>query len=417
MTRMAGTSIGSGLRAWAWAGVAWAVLALPQGAARADQGWWGDLDKGQSVRLDDVLAAPEAHRGRTLTFTCVFNRLEKEFNPLRTRFNAERYDNVSVWPDGRALWLGADFERDFPFLYLPRAHAQHNDLLRQARYTRLEVTGRVEVVLDGYPFIEMTAFKVTGHRLGTDVVERMTRAETYWRSNDASAKAIAVDNARAALRDTPDLAPAYASRIRTRLAEWLRSLGREGEARELEGSDPNAAPRVPGAPGEAPAAPPSAPAAELPGTPVEPDAAPSLPGRGADLPGAPVDEPLPPTPPLQPATPREPRRGAPSGPPRMASPPNLGPVPPAPPGPPAPPAPPEVFGPSLPGVPMDEPAPPVRPLPRAAPLPPVDPRVPSPLPPVSGAPVLPPEVVDPPLPPPAKGGTPPPRRPRLAGVK
>src|SRR5262245_54865912 len=96
----------------AFACLAGALAGLAPSAARADSGWWGDLDKGQSVRLADVLAAPEAHRGRVLTFTCVFHQREKEFNPLRTRFNAERYDNVSVWPDGKALWLATDFEQD-----------------------------------------------------------------------------------------------------------------------------------------------------------------------------------------------------------------------------------------------------------------------------------------------------------------
>src|SRR5687768_4226038 len=71
-----------------------AAFALPS-PAQGGEGWWGDLDKGQSVRLGDVVEAPEGFRGRTITFTCVFHQREREFNPLRTRFNSERYENVS----------------------------------------------------------------------------------------------------------------------------------------------------------------------------------------------------------------------------------------------------------------------------------------------------------------------------------
>src|SRR5687767_1515721 len=85
-------------------GAVLAVGTLPVAPARADGGWWSDLEKGQGVRLTDVLESPDRHRGRALTFTCVFHQQEREFNPLRTRFNAERYDNISVWPDGAVLW-------------------------------------------------------------------------------------------------------------------------------------------------------------------------------------------------------------------------------------------------------------------------------------------------------------------------
>ena len=396
---MAGGGLRRGSIAWALAGAAFALSSWPVAPARGDQGWWGDLDKGQSVRLADVLAAPDTYRGRTITFTCVFHQREKEFNPLRTRFNAERYDNVSVWPDGKLLWLNQDFTQDYPFLYVQRVHAQQHDLVSTPTYTRIEVTGRIEVVLDGWPFIEMTSFKPTGHRLGREVVEAMVRAETYWKSSDPSARSIAVDNARAALHDVPDLAPVYAARIRARLVEWLKALGREEEARAAERTDGSPAPDVPGAPGAPAPAAPLRPVDDLPGVPVEPS--PSLPAPGTDLPGVPV-EPAAPAPAAPDPTPRLPAA------PRVEVP--------------APPAPPPVDPRSvvpggLPGIPVDEPA--AQPQPRVPALPAVEPRAPQPLPPtpVAGAPVVPPEVVDPPLPPPDRNGAPPVRRPRLAGVK
>lgn len=415
------------------------VADLP--SAQADQGWWGDLDKGQSVRLGDILASPERFRGRTLTFTCVFHRPEREFNPLRTRFNAERYDNVSVWPDAAEVWAAKGYEQDFPFLYVARSHPQRDELLRLETFTRLEVTARIEAVLSNTPFLELTAWRATGHRLGKEVVEAMTRGETYARSADPDARAIAIDNFRRALDLLPDLAPVYAERIRQRLAKALVEAGRADEAQGLSAAPLDAAPS-----GGAPGIPlgPTLPGQEVPAGPAgSPDGA--LPptgalGAGGTLPGIPVDEGPPPRTPL----------------------PAPAPLPVAPAGSAEP------WGPTLPGTPYDAPpapaaaplpAPARPPAPASAPAParapssvpaPAAPRpapsevrtwpgtsVPPPpgtLPPapaagtpapalpaasLPGTPVEPPApvVVDPPLPPPAPGGAPPPRRPRLAGVK
>jgi hypothetical protein len=302
-------------------------------------------------------------------------------------------------------------------------------------FTRVEVTGRIEAVIDGSPFIEMTSFRATGHRLGKDVVDLMMRAETYSRSGELSAKEIAADNAQAALEDAPDLAPIYAVRIRARLAELLQASGRTADAeRVLAGERLGpASPVVPGAPGEE-GTPAAFPAANLPGMPIDAGPTPAL----GNLPGTPVDEPAPGQgKPDQLGTfPGEydkqfrglcPPPGAPA--PNAA--PDQGPVAP--------------FRPSLPGVPLDVPEPPQKPLTKVPAVPPpaqpgkapaslpppqvkAPPAFPSPTPPGAEAPAAPttfpppapptaPEIVDPPLPPPAPGGKPPARRPRLAGVK
>ncbi len=338
---------------------------------RADGGWWSDLDKGQGVRLADVLESPERHRGRALTFTCVFHQQEREFNPLRTRFNSERYANISVWPDGAALWKPGDFARDFPFLYVARNGPQKDELLRYETFTRLEVTARIEAVVDGSPFLEVLGARVTGHRLGRKVMDYMLRGEVYGRTAGADAQTLAAENFQGALDAAPDLAPVYVTLVRERLAEALRNLGRNDEAlRVLAGQSATSGSEEP----EATA-------------PNEPSA-PTLP-RGGSLPGEDVEQP---TTSGFPA----PRQPTPSGSPAAPSQP-----PPIPP--PSPPVPTYVPGeslrPSLPGVPTDE-------------TPPA-PRVPSP----PQPPLLAPVIVDPPLPSTPPGGRPPVRKPRLAGVK
>lgn len=336
-----------------------AMAGVPRAAAEAEDGWWGDLDKGLGVRLGDVIQSPERYRGRVLTFTCVFHQVEREFNPLRTRFHVERYDNLSVWPDGTAIWEREAFAQDFPFLYIARAHAQRDALVQQPMYTRLELTARIEAVVDGYPFLEVTAVRATGYKLGRQVMDLMLAGEVHGSQASADSQAVAAQKFEAALQVLPDLAPVYAARIRERLAVALRRLGRDADAERVLAAAvaPAAAP-----PEAAPAA--AAPVAPAP-APARAAAAPVQPA----LPGA-VAQPA--------ATPERlavPSVGSPDG--------------------------------EAEAVPAPVPVVPV-PAVTAAPRAPAAPRA---------APVLPspPRVQDAPLPVP--GEVPPPRRPRLQGVR
>ncbi|MFM8979789.1 MAG: hypothetical protein ACKOSS_04920 [Planctomycetia bacterium] len=338
-------------------------------AAHAEEGWWGDLDKGLGVRLGDVLQSPERYRGRVLTFTCVFHQVEREFNPLRTRFHVERYDNVSVWPDGASIWEREAFAQDFPFLYIARAHAQRDALVQQPMYTRLEVTARIEAVVDGYPFLEVTAVRATGYKLGRQVMDLMLAGEVHGAQASADSQAVAAQKFEAALQLLPDLAPVYAARIRERLATALRRLGRDADAERVLA----AAVVPPGEAGPAAVQAGGAPAAVAPAAVAAPAAAPARAAPAAPAPPVPTRLSVPPE-----GSPD----GEPAGLPGGAS------VPPA-----APAA----------TVPAAEPA---ATVPAAAPAAPVPaaPALPSP-----------PRVQDRPLPVPGEG--PPPRRPRLQGVR
>jgi hypothetical protein len=393
------------------------VLGLfPVGLERAgaDGGWWGDLDKGMNVRLADVLESPERFRGRSLTFACIFHQPEREFNPLRTRFNAERYDNVSVWPDGAAIWAKAEFVRDFPFLYIARSHPQHDLLLRQDMYTRIELTARIEAIIDGSPFLEVTGVRVTGHKLGARVMDAMLRGEVHGQSAGFESQTLAAQNFEAALAAVPDLAPIYVQRIRERLAQALTLLGRDEEAKRLLG--PAAPLPLPAeAPAAAPAFPPAAPAGPIFDAPAVPPGG-TLPGSDAPYGQAPhVQAPNGQAQPF-PAPGSVPLEGSPDGDAPVASPParparGIQPRGPAPID--VRPAPAMPTGPihaTLPGVPTDN-----------LPLPPSNAPGATRSAPSAATPTYPaaqgPRVVDPPLPAPLPGQGAPPRRPRLSGVK
>ncbi len=142
-------------RALVIAAIAVAIAApslLAASAPRADAGWWDDLDKGESVTLSDLCAEPVRWRDKVVTFACIYNERAEIYSPYFTSFNADKYENVTAWLDGSPLWEAEAFQRDdFPFLYVPRTHAQRNEILRLAPFTRIEITGKVRDVYRSAP--------------------------------------------------------------------------------------------------------------------------------------------------------------------------------------------------------------------------------------------------------------------------
>ncbi|MHC5009455.1 MAG: hypothetical protein ACYTG6_00720, partial [Planctomycetota bacterium] len=201
-------------------------------AAPARAGWWDDLDKGETVRLVDVIAQPDRYRERILTFFCVFHERNEVFNPLATPFNPTRHENVAVWPDGVALWEMEPYKNDFPFLYIQRSHPASNELVRLEPFTRIEITGKIRAVLRGRPCIEVTGFRPTGQRLGQSVVRSVMAGDRHAERADWD---LAYENYVRALQ--PDLPPAYDLLIRKRTGDALRRLGRLDDARRVEGGE------------------------------------------------------------------------------------------------------------------------------------------------------------------------------------
>jgi hypothetical protein len=301
------------------------LVALVVGLApEARAGWWDDLDKGERVRLADVIAQPKPWRNKRITFTCVYHKPDQVFAPYFTRFHPERHLNLTVWADGAPVWERDAFVADFPHLYLERTHVQRDEALSLATFTRVEVTGEVKDVYRNLPWIQVHGIRKTGGTLGEPVVQAMVAGDNYLRAADP---ARAEGWYRRALRE-PSLDATYALRVRKRLGDVLRSTGRAEEAAEVEGgaivggslpprADGSAAPALPSPEtpaSEAPAesAAPAAVAESLPGIPAEPRAAPEAAGSAlpaATPPGAtaqPAGEPVDPrTPPRAPKrTPR-----------------------------------------------------------------------------------------------------------------
>lgn len=289
-----------------------AGLGLLLDAPVARAGWWDDLDRGESVELEDVIVHPEHYKGHLVSFYCVFHRVDQVFAPLQAPFTEEGYRNFAVWQDGAAVWEKRAYKDDYPFLYLAVAHPQQAQLLTLEPFTRLEVTGLLRGAIRARPCVEVVSFRPTGERLGKVVVESIMRGD---RLAELGERKLAYESYRRALR--PDLPRVYDLLIRKRVAESLRRLGRDDDAQAVErgpilggSSAPEEQPRPAGGllgdplPGVSPA---SAPGGSPPALPGTPDAAPvpgsppapltrDLPGTPAgtgpltqDLPGTPVD--------------------------------------------------------------------------------------------------------------------------------
>jgi len=258
-----------------------ALLLLPvlAGSVHAGPGWWGDLDKGAIVDLNDVIATPLRYEGKMITFFCIFRKQDRVFMQRGTPFTRQKHENIAVWPDGAAVWDDVVFAKDFPFLYVQRAHYQRGPLINTPAFTRIEVTGRIRAVVQNRPFIEVISYRVTGHRLGKNTVLHIVNANTYAGGGNDE---LAVYRLMEALRD--DLPPRYDIRIRQLAAKALRRLGREEDADRVEAGgdlDDGDTPSVPETDQPRPDSPRSNPlmSDDLPGS------------EGAPEPG-PTDEPI-----------------------------------------------------------------------------------------------------------------------------
>jgi hypothetical protein len=292
-------------------------------------GWWDDLDKGDPVRLADLVADPHAKHEGAVTFPCVYRGLDKVFSPYFTSFTPEKHVNVSVWLDGSPIWEREAYTRDeFPFLYLRRDHPQRDEVLRLQPFTRIEVTGRVRDVYRARPWIEILAFRVTPATLGKDVVEYVKTGDGFASRGDATH----ADAYYARALSEVSLEETYAMRIRKRRGDVLRAAGRDADAALAQGGPILGGTPIPGPDAAAPPpeveAPPAAPGRDtFPDDPIPsvrtapPGASPAGDSRPTelttDLPGVPYGSPTPlpssPSPPpptapraTQPATPPAP---------------------------------------------------------------------------------------------------------------
>lgn len=150
-----------------------AMIARP---AAANNGWWDDVYEQKTVSLEQILKDPVAYRGLEVSFIVQFHRLGTIDNPYYTPFEKERYLNFSAWSDEAALWEKKVYKADFPYMFIDRMAKETAIIVKSRTYDRYLITGRVESIFRGKPWIEVVAFKKLEERMEEPVLIRMVKA-------------------------------------------------------------------------------------------------------------------------------------------------------------------------------------------------------------------------------------------------
>lgn len=143
------------------------LILLTLVAAPVSAGWWDTLFDHSIVPLERVIQSPESFRGNLVTFVVQFHRLGSIENPFFTKFESDWYTNFAVWPESAPIWEKNAYKSDFPFMFVKRGTDLAAAILQAPMYSRWVVTGRVEEVFRGKPWIDVTAVK----RLETQIDE------------------------------------------------------------------------------------------------------------------------------------------------------------------------------------------------------------------------------------------------------
>ncbi len=134
-------------------------------------------DKERSYALGDIMKAPKEFLEREVVFYCRYAANANLFKPVNTRFNVNHHVNFAVWPDKAVLWEGEARKNILPTLYIAKNAPDIVDVLRGVkRYELLAVTGMVQNVYAGYPWILVTKLERVekpSERLSDMVIEHM----------------------------------------------------------------------------------------------------------------------------------------------------------------------------------------------------------------------------------------------------
>lgn len=153
--------------------VALIALAAP---AIAQDSWWNDAYEQKTVRLADILKTPRAYKGLDVSFVVQFNAVGSLDNPFYTKFEKDQYVNFSAWGDEARLWVKSEYKGDYPYLFIDRIKKDSQTILNAKSYDRFLVTGRVESIFRGKPWIEVKGLKPLEGKMTEPALIRMVKA-------------------------------------------------------------------------------------------------------------------------------------------------------------------------------------------------------------------------------------------------
>lgn len=125
--------------------------------------------------LERILKNPNAFRNVKATFVLQFHQLGNVDNPVFTKFDRNWYQSFSAWSDGVPVWDRQVYRESYPYLFLPRISEGTKTVVSSPPFTRFLVTGIVEEVFDGKPYIEIVAMEKLDKALTTGTVRSIAK--------------------------------------------------------------------------------------------------------------------------------------------------------------------------------------------------------------------------------------------------
>ncbi|GDY12577.1 hypothetical protein LBMAG53_14550 [Planctomycetota bacterium] len=109
--------------------------------------------------LATVVAQPEAYAGGLIRFRCAWIGQGRLYDLYRSRYVPDKHVNVMVWDDRAPLWSAAARGKAIPTLYIDRDIPLARKISGFKKYELVEITGRVESVFHGEPWISLTEIR------------------------------------------------------------------------------------------------------------------------------------------------------------------------------------------------------------------------------------------------------------------
>lgn len=108
------------------------------------------------VSLRTLLERPESFRGLHVSFECRFGRPESVSMPFFTRFRAEEFFAMSIYPLDARLWTEEGYAGSSPIAFANKEEKRVTTrLMRLQRFERFRIFGQVQDLFAGLPWIEI----------------------------------------------------------------------------------------------------------------------------------------------------------------------------------------------------------------------------------------------------------------------
>jgi len=152
--------------------------------------------KNQPVTIERLLATPQSYQMATVTFPAIWIGVTDVYDPQRSHFHAERYTNLSVWDNRAPLWVPTARAKTLSTLYMSKDAPGADRPASFKRFDPVIIEGRIMMVMDGQPWIDVTAIHLASDGASVRTKEKEPAFTTAAIAQIERAVAFAAEDAR-----------------------------------------------------------------------------------------------------------------------------------------------------------------------------------------------------------------------------